>query len=691
LSIIDPDNSIDLAFNNSVANATANFGDIDATWNFSAFEDSTIYPSSVQAFVRFSASGTVSGDADIFKLQVHDSTSWNDLTGAQFSLDSLGINSLRRYGPYDVSAILDDLTKLNAAQIRFVGIDSDAGEGSDDSITLYIDELAINGKSYTAAYFPNNYRDTTYAADNLGLWCTQCHTRYMAGGGAGHNDSGDAIFTYRHNTSGSFLSCIRCHVAHGTSATMGTYSGTVPWPGGDTSPSGDERSALLHTNNRGVCAQCHVDLSGQVYMHGTGGGTGGGGGGGCEDCHGYTGSHATHTTVNSKGPATPLDDCADCHDTSNYPNFNDGKNLNDTDVCNTCHSPGGTYDGVDDPIIGAKNNWSSGVYNSPLPFAKRQWCVGCHDEQAAVIDGVTAPDVSLFWSTDGGHGRNDAVVCEDCHDTSTGTHIDGEDRTYTYTGVGQSYADYQTGYRLKMVGGEFPMAIPKSDSLPEVNDYRLCLECHPSADIFDDTAPYATNFNNSGVNAAYGFGSYDVNSHRTHTLGLYPSTGQIIDATSGKPHWLHSSEGLFWDSDWDPSTGDAGKWADSGHSCVTCHNIHGSTYPGMIRDGKLVDRDKDSAATFNGLEFSYITDAGFPTVTSTGATQANSLGGIMRVGFNGNPANKRICRMQCHQDSPAPYPEYTSSTGLGDECTVCHINIMHGGNDDSIEFFRAPI
>ncbi|MDY6833952.1 MAG: cytochrome c3 family protein, partial [Chloroflexota bacterium] len=40
LSIIDPDNSIDLAFNNSVANATANFGDIDATWNFSAFEDS---------------------------------------------------------------------------------------------------------------------------------------------------------------------------------------------------------------------------------------------------------------------------------------------------------------------------------------------------------------------------------------------------------------------------------------------------------------------------------------------------------------------------------------------------------------------------------------------------------------------------------------------------------------------------
>ncbi|MDY6834389.1 MAG: cytochrome c3 family protein [Chloroflexota bacterium] len=54
-------------------------------------------------------------------------------------------------------------------------------------------------------------------------------------------------------------SCFACHVAHGTTATMDTYSGTVPWPDGTTTPDGDGRSSLLWVDNRGTCTQCHGD------------------------------------------------------------------------------------------------------------------------------------------------------------------------------------------------------------------------------------------------------------------------------------------------------------------------------------------------------------------------------------------------------------------------------------------------
>ena len=120
-------------------------------------------------------------------------------------------------------------------------------------------------------------------------WCAQCHTRYDAvESGTGHINSGDPIFTYRHMTryptgsincdlchpgSGGSISasnpfgitgnvahegvCENCHVAHGTSATMGASSGTVEWPGALAGPTGNARSSLLRLDNRGVCIGCH--------------------------------------------------------------------------------------------------------------------------------------------------------------------------------------------------------------------------------------------------------------------------------------------------------------------------------------------------------------------------------------------------------------------------------------------------
>ena len=65
-------------------------------------------------------------------------------------------------------------------------------------------------------------------------------------------------------------------------------------------------------------------------------------------------SHQVHLTA-VYGPQIT---CADCHGTETPPLFSDGQNLTSTTVCDTCHSPLGAYDGVDDTTIGAKNNWS---------------------------------------------------------------------------------------------------------------------------------------------------------------------------------------------------------------------------------------------------------------------------------------------------------------------------------------------
>jgi hypothetical protein len=56
--------------------------------------------------------------------------------------------------------------------------------------------------------------------------------------------------------------CLKCHVAHGTSATMSSYAAAtdITWPGGTTPTwQGTESnySRLLHIDNRGVCLQCH--------------------------------------------------------------------------------------------------------------------------------------------------------------------------------------------------------------------------------------------------------------------------------------------------------------------------------------------------------------------------------------------------------------------------------------------------
>ncbi len=162
--------------------------------------------------------------------------------------------------------------------LRAIPIDSGAGSGVDVE-----DEV---DKVYTVSDTPlksgNQYFGEDYGtqADQLSEWCTQCHTRYLASANSENTDSGDPIFAYRHMTQGSpscnlchdihggimptggpmfshDVTCMTCHVAHGTSASMGGYAGVVEWPDGATTPNGDNRSALLRVDNRGTCQLCH--------------------------------------------------------------------------------------------------------------------------------------------------------------------------------------------------------------------------------------------------------------------------------------------------------------------------------------------------------------------------------------------------------------------------------------------------
>jgi len=273
------------------------------------------------------------------------------------------------------------------------------------------------------------------------------------------------------------------------------------------------------------CITCHRHVDG--FGHG--------GGSECIECHGHDvgyeyspgklsqgkgtfQSHSTHTENDDDDLKGPFIDCDACHDVNNYPYFKSGTDtdgngkydISETDVCDTCHSPSGSYNGVDNSTIGAKNNWYQGVYeDAALKAGKETWCAGCHDENPANSkydsSGINAPDVIGresestpygtgygFYKT--GHGlpvyenypasgaTGAGANCTDCHDV-TKAHIDHEHRTYQ-----ASLDNYQEGYRLMTVyniedqcaSGCPPLVVPKGCSNPQGKwtDYALCYKCH---------------------------------------------------------------------------------------------------------------------------------------------------------------------------------------------------------------------
>ncbi len=433
-------------------------------------------------------------------------------------------------------------------------------------------------------------------------------------------------------------------------------------------------------NDGQQCTSCHSHSSGF-------GGHSGGAGTGCDSCHGHdpgyeyspgqfsqgTGtshSHSTHTENDADDLRGPNVDCDTCHDTNNFPNFiysasldsnSDGSvDLSETDVCDSCHSPAGSYDGVNAPTLGSKfgnngnlaYNWRNGVYytDGNLKTGFEKWCASCHDETPSTIQGVTAPMVvgdegastnfgTGFGYYKTGHGLSPTetypasggttpgagLSCRYCHDGSM-KHIDGVPRTYSYDATIGADNDYQHGYRLVSVDGQLPLSVPRigdcTDTGVNATEFRLCLSCH-DMEPYSDPTNTNTNFRND---------STGVNAHNYH-LSIMFACGY----------------GPTFQSDWDSSHG-----VDSRATCITCHNVHGSSQMNMVRDGRLVDRAPGLEVLYNkpGVTFDC-----FNYPTPGDVSLPNSTGTIWRQ----NISLCNNCHGSCGFDSSYDRVPYDNS------------------------------
>jgi predicted CXXCH cytochrome family protein len=486
-----------------------------------------------------------------------------------------------------------------------------------------------NCHNLTSAHFnPSGKRLLAgYANDQDNSNCNQCHPPGTVATALPvlYPDSAE----YEAATHGGIL-CSQCHEVHGAAADADPamakdgkrdlcfgchYSGNpgdLPIP---LSPPAE------HTDSVTACSTCHNP---HKPSHGEGIS-----GDGCIECHGhdsgtnydpdgqepYTAggtasqgkgsykSHSTHTELDTDDARGPGIYCDSCHDINNFPYFKSGTDsngdlkydLSETDVCDTCHSPGGSYDGLSNADIGAKNNWDSGVYTGTnLIAGKETWCATCHDESPSQIQGIFAPNVVGDEDNSGGEGIYGAwgyyrsghglpsgstypssggvttgadIGCLDCH-VSTASHIDGAARSFD-CGDGCDSTEYRLGYRLHQVSGNDPMGIPWTGlGGSDATKFRLCIQtgCHDPGPFTDPE-----NFNTN-------FASWSP-------VEVEPDVWQDVFFNRHEYHLSFSNQNRYY-ADYN-----FGGTLNSRINCVVCHNVHGSGYLAMVRNGKLINRE----------------------------------------------------------------------------------------------------
>jgi len=365
----------------------------------------------------------------------------------------------------------------------------------------------------------------------------------------------------------------------------------------------------------------------------------------------FTGSqsHLTHWT-DPKGPRIGSNNCTYCHDAVRFYLFADGKTFDQTLVCDPCHSKDGDFEGVNNPVYGAKSNWD-GIYSAQglLKEGKENWCAGCHDNGHSTVcyppsstNCVAAPNVMgdnvKYGYNISGHGRNslDYIRCDDCHDT-TALHTDGDARTYSASSS-SPLKSYKAGYRLIM-----GLTIPRYQVYGQ-NTFRLCFDCH----IFSEVYGPASNFRNDNTL---------TNLHDAHTGLMYAGI-------------------ICWDSDWNSMTFPdkcyvGSECQDSAMSCTACHNVHGSpmtrsddplTYypnPKMIRHGELISTPGSNPPDkVPALNFHWYTSESVPT------TDLNSSrwGGLVAGGMDNQRIDINHVCWGCHPKGENRY--YRVPTGL---------------------------
>ncbi|MFC1715798.1 hypothetical protein ACFL6S_19170 [Candidatus Poribacteria bacterium] len=511
---------------------------------------------------------------------------------------------------------------------------------------------------------------TDYEINNL---CVGCH--YEGGPGAyavTHEDLDCTDCHNPHEQAGSNIHMIKEQIETPNSGIKGVIftvsTGTNSFADGDPTYDGicevchtttnhhRNNAEEDHTHHAGEdCIDCHEHVSSLNH-------------GGCGGCHGTSGSHPTHAGNNSRGVDV---ECSECHNTSDLPYFSSGTDSNldgkydlpETDVCDACHSPGGTYDGVDSTTFGAKANWTDGIYSGDaLTSGKEKWCAGCHDELPAIMESVSAPKVIGdeaaatdygigygFYKT--GHGllsgdaypatyeQGAGLECLDCHDAGF-THIDGDARTYTpdsdYLTYDPISDNYQNGYRLKNIvtgySGQYPLHMPRTGHVypPSFRadwEFALCFSCHDKNKL-SNGGDVVTGESPETYFRGLADGSPGVGGNPTTTIGFWYSMHDVHTRGANGPFGPETPQ---YDSDFDGV-------ADSRMSCVSCHNVHGSYTPAMIRHGELVNK-------VPALDFQY-------TPQGTHPDRVVSTGGWMRYGSAGQGlvSQNGVCNM-CHQGS----------------------------------------
>jgi hypothetical protein len=328
-------------------------------------------------------------------------------------------------------------------------------------------------------------------------------------------------------------------------------------------------------------------------------------------------SHYTHFT-DPKGPMLGTSSCTynlgGCHNPNDYSKFgpDPGQVLEDTTVCDNCHSPSGVFPGaggLKDPIIGAKANWTDGIYEpvtSGFPYllkaGKENWCATCHDNAPASSNrdgtGVKAPNVmgnssQTYGYYVNGHGV-EGYVCDACHDFAV-THIDGNARTYS---ASASPNNYRSGYRLNA-----DLAVPRNGQVYPAA-FRLCINCHEYSEITGGTS----NFRN------------DLSGLQFHLMHL---------------NW--------WPAFYAADT-DFNGTIDSAITCISCHNVHGANGNAvMIRHGELISTpgttDKVPALDFHWYKGD--------SVTQTTVLEESLYGGLL-CGLLSDVSYNHVCA-GCHQ------------------------------------------
>lgn len=254
--------------------------------------------------------------------------------------------------------------------------------------------------------------------------------------------------------------------------------------------------------------------------------------------------------------------------------FTDGNTLEITTVCNNCHGPSGPYPGalgLLDPVVGAKANFKTGIYDSEgeLKEGKEYWCATCHDESQVTSstpdNNVFAPGVVGDNVTYGfyisGHGAG-SVSCTECHDPRK-PHIDNKNRTYEI--------DETTGDVVSPWGNSYRLRTSNT-----VANEQLCVKCHDQGAL-----------RNEGGQSSF---KGSESSHNVHI-------------------WSNTLSNKLADTDYDGV-------ADSRPGCVTCHNVHGSKSNAMTRTGELASTPGTDDRT-PGLDHIYMKTAPGPFSTAT--------------------------------------------------------------------------